>query len=120
MTIDEWNNLKVGQKVFYYRKPYIQDLSTFSAVIKSKVIENGNTKYDSFIGSHYITNIDALCAKIITMRGMITSMNLRSAHDVNFLNYKGPTTEQLKEKFNKIMAQKNVEPVIEKYPEVFV
>jgi len=120
MTIDEWNKLKVGQKVFYYRKPYIQDLSTFSAVIKSKVIENGNTKYDSFIDSHYITSIEALLNKVITMREMIISMNLRTNHDIDSLNYKGPTTKQLKIRFNKIMAQKNVEPVIEKYPEVFI
>ena len=120
MNMEEWKAVEVGQKVYFYRKVYIEDLSTFSAVIKSKIVDNANTKYYNFSGSHYVTKHDALRQKIIDMRTMIVGMKLITEHDINFLNYKGPTTKDLKTKFNKIMSQKNVKPVIEKYPETFI
>lgn len=120
MTLVEMNTVKVGQTVYFYRKVYIKDLSTFSATIKSKILKDGNQKYDSFIGTHYLTKTDALHQKVIDMRTAILDMNIISEHDTNFLNYKGPTTKELKTKFNKIMTQKNVQPVIDKYPETFI
>ncbi len=120
MTMNEFRTVEVGDRVFFYRKVYIKDLATFSAVIKSKVVKNRNQLYDSFIGTHYKTKTSALHQKVIDMREMIVNMQPIAEHDINFLNYKGPTTKQLKAKFNKIMAQKNIQPVIDKYPETFI
>ena len=120
MTIKEFNTVKVGDIVYYYRRVYVEELSTFSASIKSKVITNINQKYDSFIGTHYVDKTSALCQKVIDMRNIILDMPPIHKHDIDFLNYKGPTTEELKSKFNKIINQQNVKPVIDKYPEVFI
>ena len=41
-------------------------------------------------------------------------------YELEVLNYKGPTTAKLKERYNKILQQKNIKIVIEKYPEIFI
>jgi hypothetical protein len=121
MTWEEFHSVNIGQVVYFYKKINTNDLSTFSAAIFSRRVENNNAMYaDNFIGTHYLTKNEALRQKIIEMRTIIMEMTVVTGHDFLFVNYKKPTTKQLKIKFNKIMAQKNVKPVIEKYPEVFI
>ena len=120
MTREDFLSLKPGDKVYYYRKIHIENLSTFSAVIKTLVLHNGNSKYNGGIGSMYINRTDALKQKIIDMNKSISTMRPIWEHDIVFLKYKGPTTESLKKKFNNILQQKNVHSVVEKYPEMFI
>ena len=120
MTQQECFDLKVGDKVYYYRKICVLDLRTFTAVIKEKVINNINAKYDAEIGSMYITKASALKQKLIDMRNAIKSMKPIYEYELKVLNYKGPTTAKLKERYSKILHQKNIKIVIEKYPEIFI
>lgn len=120
MTTEEFMKLRPGDRVYYYRKVYIKDLSTFSAVIKSKVLLNNNSKYDGGVGSMFVDRTSALKHKLVNMSKKISNMSPIHEHDINFLNYKGPTTASLKERFDKILRQKNIEVVIEKYPEIFI
>ena len=120
MTREDFLSLKPGDKVYYYRKIHIENLSTFSAVIKTLVLHNGNSKYNGGIGSMYINRTDALKQKIIDMNKSIKGMKPIYAHDIDNLKYPGPTTEALKYKFNKILQQKNIKSVVEKYPEIFI
>ena len=120
MTQQEFFNLDVGDKVYYYRKIYIPDLSTFTAVIKEKVINNINAKYDGGIGSMYTTKASALKQKLIDMRNAIKSMKPIYANELKVLKYNGLTTAKLKGRYSKILQQKNIKIVIEKYPEIFI
>lgn len=120
MKTEDFLNLRPGDKVYYYRKVYIEDLSTFSAVIKHKVLVNINSKFNGGIGSMFIDKPSALKQKLVDMNKSIKTMKPIWEHDIVYLKYKGPTTEKLKEKFNKILKQKNIEVVIKKYPEIFI
>lgn len=120
MKTEDFMKLRPGDKVYYYRKIYIEDLSTFSAVIKIKVLDNLNSKYNSGVTSMYVDRPSALKQKIIDMSKAIKTMRPIWEHDIDVLNYKGPTTAKLKEKFDKILQQGNVQIVVEKYPEIFI
>ena len=120
MTHEDFLLLKPGDKVYYYRKVNVKDLSTFSAVIKTLVLYNGNSKYNGGVCSMYINRTDALKQKIIDMNNSIKYMKPIYSYEVDNLKYPVPTTESLKDKFNKILQQKNIKSVVEKYPEIFI
>ena len=90
MTREDFMRLQPGDKVYYYRKVYIENLSTFSAVIKSKVLVNLNSKYDGGVGSMYVDRASALKQKLIDMGKAISTMKPIWEHDIHNLNYKGP------------------------------
>ena len=120
MTMDEHIHLQVGDKVFYYIRPCLRQLHTFNMSIKTKVIKSVNDKYNFPTTYHYRSLIEAKHAKLLYMRNAIKDMKVIHDWEITIYSPNKPSTKQLKDKFNIIMLQKNVQDIINTYPEDFI
>lgn len=128
MTVDELNNLEVGDTVYYYRTVNPANIGTISASIVTKKVkivfrpDDGNviiTLYqggvilDSLLNMFDINKEKLLYRKIKDIK--------KKVHDALYGLHKNlQYPNGLQSKVDKIMQQKNIQKMLEKYPEILI
>ena len=119
MNMLEWIRLENGDKIYSYRTPSVYDLLSFNMSIETTVIKTINDKYGFHSTKNFNSLIKAKHSKLLDMRQAILNMKIVNQQELA-PESKIPTTAKLKAKFNKIMKQKNVQDIIDNYPEDFI
>lgn len=128
MTQNEFFNLEVGDTVYFYRTVNAMKLGTINASIVQKKIDK---IFDRDDGSRGISleNGGALLNGIIHMfdtdkdKLMYTKMkDIRAKVNdaVNGPNRFKKYPNGLKRKYEKLLNQRNIQPMLEKYPELLI
>ncbi len=130
MTIDEFNNLKVGDKVYHYRYPHSKYIGSWCASISCSTISSerildggvkgfqcagGGVISYNFIKYWFINERDALIDKLKYMKQWIHNNKDKKS-------VKGWSTQsQIENKFRTIMLSKKVRKLLlDSNPELFI
>jgi hypothetical protein len=128
MTIEEYNLLKVGDVVYYYRTINPMRLSTINAALDKKVI---STIYEREDGTRAI----GLASGGIILKSLLPLFDMNKdklLHD-KIKDIKKKVFDAvygdhplrvfpngLMQKYQKLLEQKNLQPMLEKYPELLI
>lgn len=128
MTLEEYNLLKVGDVVYYYRTVNAMRIGTISASLVKKVISQIFERDD---GSRAIS----LEGGGVILKGILplfdTDKDKLLYHKIKDIKKKVYDTmygnqplkaypNGLMKKYQELLQQKNVQPMLEKYPELLV
>ena len=128
MTLEEFNNLKEGDVVYYFREPSFYSMRTISATITRKKVKLVLNKKDDY-GKYYKRVGLEPSGIIIESLLHLFSLNEKEALYLKLKQIKNKYQQGKKEgvidyaqtkKYNKLFKQKNVLKIIEKYPEIFI
>jgi len=128
MTIEEYNSLKVGDVVYYYRSVNPMRISTISAAIDKKII---STIFEREDGSRAISLVSggvilkSLLPIFDTDKDKLLYQKIKDIKKKVFDTVYGNQPLKvypngLMQKYQKLLEQKNVQSMIEKYPEVLI
>ena len=126
MTIEELRNLKIGDTVYYYKQINLKSSGTINASIITKkvfqryeshgnvriALERGGALLESFCHLFDIDKDKLLYSKLKEIKKRINSEITNNT--LKYYKY------DVQGKFEKVLEQKNVQKVLEKYPELLI
>jgi len=128
MTEQEFLELEVGDTVYFYNNINLKKISHISAALKKRVVgkifdsedgrrigfENHGILLKSILWMFDTDKEKLLYTKLRDIKTKINELYGGS------LYLKGQYPNGIKQKFEEVMAQKNVEKMLEKYPELLI
>ena len=125
MTEVEFNNLTVGDTVYYYTEVNTKRISTMTAALKNKKV--GSIRTDK-LGARYIAfepsgvilksilyMFDTDKNKLLYVKIKHIKRSIKEAYALNNGSY--PDLNRI---YADLLQQKNVQPMLEKYPELLI
>ncbi len=123
MTEQEFRDLEIGDVVYYYNNINLNKISTISAALKRKVVgkifEKDGVRRIAFEGHGVI--LESLLWMFDTNRDKLLYTKLSDIRKkLKDVNNKSNYPHGLKERYVQLLQQKNIQPMLEKYPELLI
>lgn len=125
MTVEEFNNLEVGDTVYYYTEINTNRISTMTAALKKKKVGSIRTdgkggRYVAFEPSGVILRsilhmFDTDKKKLLYVKVKHIKRAIKEAYE-----FKKAFNPNLNRIYADLLRQKNVQPMLEQYPELLI